>query len=295
MTICRRSWCCRTIAVWPRMARRTGTPPSCPRSTRARSFIPAPRRRSPISFRTSAGDFITPAGERDGIATARRAQPRARRHSRRATSGSRRASAATSSPRKCSSPRPRRSISAKNPPHIAAELYGIDDDAQDVAEGDQRRGGDGLSSAANASPRGGCWSAACGSCRSGAATTTASRAATGIRTRTCERDHGPLARGMARGAVGAHPGSETARPARRHDHPLDHRIRPHAQHAGRQRARPQSVRLHQLALRRRDQRRRRRPAKATSGATSRSTAPAPPRSTTSTRRSCTCSASTTPS
>ena len=42
---------------------------------------------------------------------------------------------------------------------------------------------------------------ASGSCRSGAATTTASPAATGTRTRTSHRDHGPLALGMARGTA----------------------------------------------------------------------------------------------
>ena len=57
-----------------------------------------------------------------------------------------------------------------------------------------------------------------------------------------QRDHGPLALGMARGRVGPDPGPEAARPARRHDHPLDDRVRPDALLAGRQGPRPQPVR-----------------------------------------------------
>ena len=43
-----------------------------------------------------------------------------------------------------------------------------------------------------------------------------------------QRDHGPLAIGMARGAAALIQDLKRARPARRHDHPLDDRVRPHA-------------------------------------------------------------------
>ena len=68
-----------------------------------------------------------------------------------------------------------------------------------------------------------------------------------------ERDHGPLADGMARGAAALIKDLEAARPARRHDRPLDDRVRPDAVVARRQGPRPQPVRLHQLAGRRRHQ------------------------------------------
>ena len=84
---------------------------------------------------------------------------------------------------------------------------------------------------------------------------------------------------------------KAARPARRHDRPLDDRVRPDAVQPGEQGPRPQPVRLHQLAGRRRHQGRRHATARATSGRTrpsrTRRTA------TTCTPRCCTCSASTT--
>ena len=155
------------------------------------------------------------------------AEPRARRQRARATTGSRRASAATSWPRRCSSPRPEALDLSKEPEHIL-KLYGLDHGKIVVRQGDQRRSRRPTTSAASAWSRAGCSSAACASCRSGAATTTAFRAATGTSTKTSQRDHGPLAarHGPRRG--GADPGPQAARPARRHDHPLDHRVRPHA-------------------------------------------------------------------
>ena len=108
-----------------------------------------------------------------------------------------------------------------------------------------------------------------------------------------QRDHGPLATGMARGAAALIQDLKQRGL-------LDDTIilwttefgrMPSI--AGRQGPRPQPVLLHQLALRRRHQGRRHATARATSGATSRRTATTPRRSTTSTPRSCTCSASTT--
>ena len=148
-------------------------------------------------------------------------------------------------------------------------------------------------SAASAWSPGGCSSAACGSCRSGAGNDNGfprrnwdSHEDVAARPRPAGARHGPR-----RG--GAHPGPEAARPARRHDRPVDDRVRPHAVEPGRQGPRPQPVLLHQLAVRRRHQGRRHATARATSSATSRPTASTRPRSTTSTPRSCTCSASTT--
>jgi hypothetical protein len=73
-----------------------------------------------------------------------------------------------------------------------------------------------------------------------------------------ERDHGPLGLGHGEGRLRVDFGSETARFAGRYDHPLDHRVWPDAEHARRQRSRPQSLRFHELALRRWHQRRRHR-------------------------------------
>ena len=85
------------------------------------------------------------------------------------------------------------------PAHIL-RMYGLDKDntiTPPTAAIDTRRRSS--TSAATAWSRGGCWSAACGSCRSGAGPTTASRAAIGIRTKISKRDHGPLAAGWAAG------------------------------------------------------------------------------------------------
>ena len=68
---------------------------------------------------------------------------------------------------------------------------------------------------------------ACVSCRSGRAPTTAFPAATGIRTRTSTAITGRLGAAW-RGRRGADSGPQAARPARRHDHPVDDRVRPHA-------------------------------------------------------------------
>ena len=97
-----------------------------------------------------------------------------------------------------------------------------------------------------------------------------------------KRDHGPLAARHGPRRRGPDPGPQAARPARRHDHPLDHRVRPHAVSPGRQGPRPQPLLLHQLALRRRHQGRHHATARATTSATSPPTASTPPRSTTST-------------
>ena len=68
------------------------------------------------------------------------------------------------------------------------------------------------------------------------------------------RDHGPLALGMARGRRGLDPRPQAARPARRHDHPLDDRVRPDAVHARAAKGRDHNpFVLHQLARRRRHQ------------------------------------------
>ena len=141
------------------------------------------------------------ASQRSGRAGAARPSSTAStRPSGRATRGSKPASAATSWPPRCSSPRPKRSISRKEPEHIL-KLYGLDQHARCSSTRRSTPAKRRSTSRASASPRGGCSSAACGSCRSGPATTTAFRAATGIRTKTSQRDHGPLAAGMARGAA----------------------------------------------------------------------------------------------
>ena len=71
-----------------------------------------------------------------------------------------------------------------------------------------------------------------------------------------ERDHGPLAMGMARGASALIADLKRLGHARRHAHPVDDRVRPDAVEPGGQGPRPQPVLLHQLAGRRRHQGRR---------------------------------------
>ena len=105
------------------------------------------------------------------------------------------------------------------------------------------------------------------------------------------RDHWPLGRGMATAGGGADQGPETARPARRHDHPVDDGVWPDAVQPGQQGPRPQPIRVHQLARRRRHQGRRQPTGRATSGRTSPPTPTTRPCATTSTPRSCTCWAS----
>ena len=179
--------------------------------------------------RIAAADFIN-ARERGRCPdAARRAQPRARRRRARATRGSKPAFAATNSPRGCSSPRPRRSIFPSEPAHIL-KLYGLDHGHADVARGDQRRRRDRL--LRPQMPR-------------RAAAARARRAVRADLERQRQRLSAPqlgLARrrrarprpaGDRHGARRRGPDSrsETARPARRHDHSLDDRVRPHAVHA----------------------------------------------------------------
>ena len=110
-----------------------------------------------------------------------------------------------------------------------------------------------------------------------------------------QRDHGPLALGMARGTAALIQDLKRLGLLRRHDHPLDHRVRPDALQPGRQGPRPQPLLLHELAGRRRHQGGHQpRPQRRV-----RLQAARPqelrPRSTTSTPPSCTSWASTTPS
>ena len=69
------------------------------------------------------------------------------------------------------------------------------------------------------------------------------------------RDHGPLATGMARGCAAFIQDLKQRGMLEDTHHPLDHGIWPDALVAGRQRPGSQSIRLYQLALRRRHQRR----------------------------------------
>src|SRR5271157_5238538 len=68
------------------------------------------------------------------------------------------------------------------------------------------------------------------------------------RSRPAGLGHGPRHRGPD-------PGPQAPGPLRRHDHPLDHRVRPDALEPGGQGPRPQPILLHQLARWRRHQRR----------------------------------------
>ncbi len=261
-------------------------------STRARSSTPA--RKTPIAdlFPDERGDFITRGRRRaPRIDLLGAAQPRARRRPARRRPA-RRPHPQLRAGRQDAARRPR---GARPLEGAGARPEAVRPrPRQDVVrQGDQRRSRRPTTSAASAWSPGGCWSAACGSCRSGSGNDNGfprrnwdSHEDVQPRPRPAGRRHGPR-----RG--GPDPGPEAARPARRHDHPLDDRVRPHARLAGRQGPRPQPVLLHQLAVRRRHQGRRHATARATSGATSRSTASTRPRSTTSTPRSCTCSASTT--
>ena len=144
------------------------------------------------------------------------------------------------------------------------------------------------STAGSCCSRGGWSSAACGSCRSGAGpgsrgtTTTTSRSSTASSPAQWDQ---PIAALLDR--------PEAARPARRHAGAVGRRVRPHAGRgaAGAQRPRPQPLRLHLLAGRRRREGRHGRTARPTSSASRRSRTRST--STTCTRRCCTCSASTT--
>jgi hypothetical protein len=71
-----------------------------------------------------------------------------------------------------------------------------------------------------------------------------------------QRDHGPLALGMARGATAFHSRPQATGPARGHVDFMDDRVWPDAFVPRRQRARPQSVCVYELALRGRHQGRR---------------------------------------
>ena len=97
-----------------------------------------------------------------------------------------------------------------------------------LRQGDQRARRDRHTSAASAWSPGGCWSAACASCRSGRGNDNGfprrnwdSHEDIAARPRPAGRRHGPRRRG-------ADHGPQAARPARRHDRALDDRVRPHA-------------------------------------------------------------------
>ena len=85
-------------------------------------------------------------------------------------------------------------------------------------------------------------------------TTTASRDATGIRTRILNVTIGHWRAGMATGAAALIQDLKQLRLAGGYDHPLDHRVRPHALQSRFAGTRSQSVRLHELARWRRHQR-----------------------------------------
>ena len=108
-----------------------------------------------------------------------------------------------------------------------------------------------------------------------------------------KRDHGPLAYGMARGAAALIADLKRAGPARRHDRPVDDRVRPDAVSRRAARAATTTRTASPTGSRRRGQGRASRTARATTSATSPPTASTRPRCTTSTPPSCTCSASTT--
>ena len=105
------------------------------------------------------------------------------------------------------------------------------------------------------------------------------------------RDHGDMAARHGPARRGADQGPESARPARRHDRVLDDRVRPHAVQPGSQGPRPQPVRLHGLAGRRRHQGRRQ--LRRERRVVVQGRGQARPTATTCTPRCCTCSASTT--
>ena len=182
----------------------------------------------------------------------------------------------------------------KEPEHIL-KLYGLEQGPQTWPKEINADEEAYLLLARNASPPAGCSSAACASCKSGAATTTASRAATGIRTRTSTATTARSRIGMARGTAALIQDLKqrgllddtiilwTTEFGRMPCTP------------GRQRPRPQPLRLHQLALRRRHQGRHHRRRKRPVGLQAARPQKPHARSTTSTPRCSTCSASTTPS
>ena len=154
------------------------------------------------------------------------AEPRARRRRAPATSGSTPASGATNSPRRCSSPRPRRSTSRRNRRSVL-KLYGLDHgktsfdkEINPLEETDYF--GRKCLAARRLLERGvrfvQIWS---GNDNGFPRRNWDSHEDVEARPRPARLRHGPR-----RG--GAHPGPETARPARRHDHSLDDRVRPHA-------------------------------------------------------------------
>ena len=157
-----------------------------------------------------------------------------------------------------------------------SKLYGLDDPT------DRR------SSAGSACSPGGWSSAACGSSSCSARTSAHDR---WDQHSNLKEGHENNARAVDQPIAGLLQGPEGARPARRHAGRLGRRVRPHADGPGHRRPRPQPVRLHHVAGRRRRQgrhrprrdRRLRLPRRRGQGR----------RSTTCTPRCCTCSASTT--
>ena len=250
-----------------------GQRPSCPSQHQGTVIYPGTENPDRRSLPATSGTFITP-GERSRRARpARAAEPRARRDARGRRRGSRPASAATNWPPRCSSPRPEALDISKEPAHIL-KLYGLDHGTRRVdkeinALEETDYFGRKCLVARRLLERGvrfvQIWSGN----------------DNGFPRRNwdshedVERDHGPLALGMARGAAALIQDLKQRGL-------LDDTIILWTTEfgrmpciAGRQGPRPQPVLLHQLALRRRHQGRHQPRRRATSGATSPPTASNP--------------------
>ena len=214
-------------------------------------FLPADRQGTTVKpGREEPDPRPVPAGrrgstaeaEREGHALLEHAQSRAHGHERRATRGSTPGSPRMSWPRGCSSSAPE-VLDLDGESHATKHLYGLDDPITEdfgrnclVARRLLERGVRFVqvwSGADNGFPRRN-WDSH----------------------EDIARDHGDMGRSMDRPAAALIQGPESARPARRHDRPLDDRVRPDAVQPGRQGPRPQPVHVHLLAGRRRHQGRR---------------------------------------
>ena len=286
---CRRSSSCPTIAALPPTARRIGVPASCPRSTRGRCLRPGTA--NPIA------DLHPPAGHR---------QPRPSRPDDPALSESSTANTLATRPgdsrlearirsyelaarMQLSAPE---ALDISGEPKHVLKMYGLDDapatfPAEINAQEETVHFGRKCLVARRLLERGVRFVQIWSGCDNG------------FPRRNWDshediaRDHGPMALGMARATAALILDLKQRGLLDDTLDSLDDRIRPHAVRQGGKGPRPQPVRLHQLAGRRRHPRRHRHSAPATNGATNRPTAIVPPRATTSMPRCCTCWASTT--
>ena len=253
-----------------------------------------PGSKTPIAdlFPDERAAFPTRAGDAAGVDLLEPPEPRARRRPAPATTGSTAGSRATSWPPRCSSPRPRRSTSRASRRRCCGCTASTTASRRSTRRSTRSRRptyfGRKCLAARRLLERGvrfvQIWSGN----------------DNGFPRRNWDshedvkRDHGPLALGMARGTAALIQDLKRRGPARRHAHPLDHRVRPDALAARGARAATTTPTASPTGWPAAASRGASATARATSSATSRSTARTPPRSTTSTPRSCTCWASTTP-